>query len=151
MSSTSIINYELWKKYLLFVLLAAFSVVTTAKECVLNVDTISCDTIDCNNLPIPQIPFGELDSLTMHSIDARYVVVWRSGKCGIFDLQKEENVTRIEYSYLHYSFRKEMDGEYYTFFVWEEKETTGVVGIAEANNQFVAIAKTKEDETDEIP
>lgn len=151
MSSTSFINYELWKKNLLFVLLAAFSIVVTAKECVLNADTISCDTIDCNNLPIPQIPFGELDSLTMHSIDARYVVVWKGGKCGIYDLQTEENVTRIEYSYLHYSFRKEMDGEYYTFFVWEEKETTGVVGIAEANNQFMAIAKTKKNETDEIP
>lgn len=151
MSSTSIINYELWKKYLLFVLLAAFSMVVTAKESVLNTDTICCDTIGCNNLPIPQIPFGELDSLTMHSIDARYVVVWKGGKCGIYDLQTEENVTRIEYSYLHYSFRKEMDGEYYTFFVWEEKETTGVVGIAEANNQFMAIAKTKKNETDEIP
>ena len=151
MSRTSIIYYELWKKYFLFVLLAAFSVVVTAKESVLNTDTISCDTIDCNNLSIPQIPFGELDSLTMHSIDARYVVVWKGGKCGIYDLQKEENVTRIEYSYLHYSFRKEMDGEYYTFFVWEEKGTTGVVGIAEANNQFLAIAKTKKNETDEIP
>jgi len=133
----------------ILVILSIFFSVSFTIQATEVVDTISCDTLDLS-LSIPQIPFGELDSLTMHSIDARYVVVWKGGKCGIYDLQKEENVTRIEYSYLHYSFRKEMDGEYYTFFVWEKKETTGVVGIAEANNQFMAIAKTKKDETDEI-
>ena len=60
------------------------------------VDTVSCDTLDISNPPIPQIPFSELDSLTMSSLDARYVVVWKGGKCGIYDFWKEVNVTRIE-------------------------------------------------------
>ena len=58
------------------------------------------DTIDCSKLEapsIPQIPFAELDSLTMSNLDDRYVVVYKDGKCGIYDLLKGENVTRIEY------------------------------------------------------
>lgn len=106
-------------------------------------DTISCDTLDLSKPTIPQIPFEELDSLTMSSLDDRYVVVYKDGKCGIYDLRKEENVTRIEYGYLRFSFRKEMEGEYYTYFFWEEETTQGVIGIAEVNNQFISIGMPK--------
>ena len=109
-------------------------------------DTISCDTLDLSKPTIPQIPFEELDSLTMSSLDNRYVVVYKDGKCGIYDLRKEENVTRIEYGYLRFSFRKEMEGEYYTYFFWEEESTQGVIGIAEVNNQFISIAMPKKED-----
>ena len=109
-------------------------------------DTISCDTLDLSEPPIPQIPFEELDSLTMSSLDDRYVVVYKDGKCGIYDLRKEENVTRIEYGYLRFSFRKEMEGEYYTYFFWEEETTQGGIGIAEVNNQFISIAMPKKED-----
>ena len=109
-------------------------------------DTISCDTLDLSKPTIPQIPFEELDSLTMSSLDDRYVVVYKDGKCGIYDLRKEENVTRIEYGYLRFSFRKEMEGEYYTYFFWEEETTQGVIGIAEVNNQFISIAMPKKED-----
>ena len=109
-------------------------------------DTISCDTLDLSEPPIPQTPFEELDSLTMSSLDDRYAVVYKDGKCGIYDLRKEENVTRIEYGYLRFSFRKEMEGEYYTYFFWEEETTQGVIGIAEVNNQFISIAMPKKED-----
>ena len=109
-------------------------------------DTISCDTLDLSKPTIPQIPFEELDSLTMSSLDDRYVVVYKDGKCGIYDLRKEENVTRIEYGYLRFSFRKEMEGEYYTYFFWEEETTQGVIGIAEVNNHFISIAMPKKED-----
>lgn len=111
-------------------------------------DTICCDTSDLSIPPITQIPFWELDSLTMSSLDDRYVVVYKDGKCGIYDLFKEENVTRIEYCYLRFSFRKEMEGECYTYSSWEEKTTLGVIGIAEVNNQIISIAMPKKDEND---
>ena len=79
-------------------------------------DTISMDTIDCTNPPIPQIPLDECDSLMARDISDRYGVVYKDGKCGIYDLVKHENVTRIEYSYLWYSMRKEFEGEYFTYF-----------------------------------
>ena len=114
-----------------------------------NVEVV--DTIDISNLetpPIPQIPFEELDSLTMSSLDDRYVMVYKDGRYGIYDLLKEENVTRIEYGYLRFSFRKEMEGEFYTYFSWEEETTQGVIGIAEVKNQYISIAMPKKDEDD---
>ena len=143
-------------KQVFFLFAWAFSLTTTAQTAVVDsidvpgIDNIEVvDTIDCSQLEtpsIPQIPFEELDSLTMSSLDDRYVVVYKDGKCGIYDLLKEENVTRIEYSYLRFSFRKEMEGEYNTYFFWEEETTQGVIGIAEVNNQFISIAMPKKDE-----
>lgn len=106
-------------------------------------DTISTDTIDSFNPPIPQIPLEECDSLIARDITDHYGVVYKDGKCGIYDLFKNENVTRIEYSYLWYAYRKEFEGEYFTYFSWEEPETIGVVGVAEANNQFIGISMPK--------
>ena len=106
-------------------------------------DTISTDTIDCTNPPIPQIPLEECDSLMARDITDHYGVVYKDGKCGIYDLVKHENVTRIEYSYLWYAYRKEFEGEYFTYFSWEEPETIGVVGVAEVNNQFIGISMPK--------
>ena len=106
-------------------------------------DTISTDTIESANPPIPQIPLEECDSLTARDVTDRYGVVYKDGKCGIYDLVKHENVTRIEYSYLWYAYRKEFEGEYFTYFSWEEPETIGVVGVAEANNQFIGISMPK--------
>lgn len=106
-------------------------------------DTISTDTIECTNPPIPQIPLEECDSLMARDITDHYGVVYKDGKCGIYDLIKNENVTRIEYSYLWYAYRKEFEGEYFTYFSWEEPETIGIVGVAEVNNQFIGISMPK--------
>ena len=107
-------------------------------------DTISTDTIDSANPPIPQIPLEECDSLMARDVTDHYGVVYKSGKCGIYDLMKHENVTRIDYKELWFSFRREIEGEYYSYFGWEEDDSKGVIGIAEANNQFIAISMPKE-------
>ena len=106
-------------------------------------DTISTDTIDCTNPPIPQIPLEECDSLMARDITDHYGVVYKDGKCGIYDLINNENVTRIVYSYLWYAYRKEFEGEYFTYFSWEEPKTIGVIGVAEVNNQFIGISMPK--------
>lgn len=108
------------------------------------VDTIDCADLEASN--IPQIPFEELDSLTMSSLDDRYVVVFKDGKCGVYDLLKKENVTRIEYEYLSMGFRKEFEGEFYTYFRLINNGNEGVLGIAETNNQFIAVMMPKEEE-----
>ena len=110
------------------------------------VDTISADTLDISNPPVPQIPLDQCDSLVVSSLGDRYGVVWKDGKCGVYDISKGENVTRIEYRDLWFSFRKEMEGEYYSYFGWDEEETEGIIGVAEANNQFMAISMPKKDE-----
>lgn len=107
-------------------------------------DTISTDTIDYANPPIPQIPLEECDSLTARDVTDRYGVVYKDGRCGIYDLMKHENVTRIDYKELWFSFRREIEGEYYSYFGWEEDDSKGVIGVAESNNQFIAISMPKE-------
>ena len=107
-------------------------------------DTISTDTIESANPPIPQIPLEKCDSLTARDITDRYGVVYKDGRCGIYDLVKHENVTRIEYKELWFSFRREIEGEYYSYFGWEEDDSKGVIGVAESNNQFIAISMPKE-------
>ena len=61
-------------------------------------------------------------------------------------LVKRENVTRIEYSHLWYAYRREFEGEYFTYFSLEEPEIIGVVGVAEENNQFMVISMPKKKE-----
>lgn len=107
-------------------------------------NTISTDTIDCANPPILQIPLEECDSLTARDVTDHYGVVYKDGKCGVYDLVKHENVTRIEYKALWFSFRREIEGEYYSYFGWEENDSKGVIGIAETNNQFVTISMPKD-------
>lgn len=98
---------------------------------------------------VPQIPLGECDSLLISSFEDRYGVIWKDGKCGVYDLLKEVNVTRIEYSALHFSFRKEYDGEFYTYFAWDEKDRYGVVSISEETNVFVTISFSRKDNEEE--
>lgn len=112
------------------------------------VDTISCEELVGEKTAVPQVPFSELDSLTMSNLDDRYVVAWKGGKCGIYDIVKEENVTNIEYKELWFSFRKEMEGEYYTYFGWDEVDKKGVIGIAEQTNEYIGISFPKKQEED---
>lgn len=81
-----------------------------------------------------------------HAKDAHYGVMYKDGKCGIYDLVKRENVTRIEYSHLWYAYRREFEGEYFTYFSLEEPDVIGVVGVAEENNQFMVISMPKKKE-----
>ena len=107
-------------------------------------DMNSTDTMDNPNPSIPQIPLEECDSLMARDVTDHYGVVYKDGKCGIYDLVKHENVTRIEYKELWFSFRREIEGEYYSYFGWEENDSKGVIGIAETNNQFVTISMPKD-------
>lgn len=109
-----------------------------------NPDTVSVDSIFKPS--VAQIPLDSCDSLMVRNPDDRYGVVWKGGKCGIYDISKWENVTNIEYKELWFSFRREIEGEYYTYFGWDEVDKKGVIGVAEVNNTFVAINFPKNDE-----
>ena len=112
-------------------------------------DTVRADTIDLSTPKIPQIPLDECDSLMVSSPGDRYGVIWKAGRCGIYDIVKWENVTEIEYKDLWFSFRREIEGEYYSYFGWDEDDSKGVIGVAEVNNQFIAISMPKKDEKEE--
>lgn len=103
------------------------------------VDTVSCDTIDLRNPPIPQIPLSECDSIVMIDLNGRYVAVYKEGKCGVYDITKAVNVTRIEYPWLSAGFRREFEGSYFTYFYTAYPDKYGVVGVSEQTNEFICI------------
>lgn len=103
------------------------------------VDTVSCDTIDLRNPPIPQIPLSECDSIVMIDMNGRYAAVYKEGKCGVYDISKAVNVTRIEYPWLSAGFRREFEGSYFTYFYTAYPDKYGVVGVSEQTNEFICI------------
>lgn len=113
------------------------------------VDTICCDTIDFTNPPTPQIPLSECDSLVMADLAGRYAIVYKDGLCGIYDITKAENVTRIEYPWLSAGSREEYEGGYYTFFIVAYSENYGVLGVSEQTNEYICILYPYKDEEDE--
>ena len=133
----------------LFILMIAVSAITTAAQDMEEVDSICLDSIDLAFPPIPQIPICEIDSIIICSPADRYVVVYKDSKCGVYDLTRKENVTLIKYAAITFSFRDEMDGDYYSSFSWDEKSLHGVIIIAENNNHIVEIAMPKNDENDD--
>ena len=103
------------------------------------VDTVSCDTIDLRNPPIPQIPLSECDSIVMIDQNGRYAAVYKEGKCGVYDISKAVNVTRIEYPWLSAGFRREFEGSCFTYFYTAYPDKYGVVGVSEQTNEFICI------------
>lgn len=134
-------------KRFIIILIAVSALTATAQE--VEEDAICLDTIELTFLPIPQIPIVEIDSLIICSPADRYAVVYKDSKCGVYDLTRKENVTLIKYAALNFSFREEMDGDYYTSFSWDEESLQGVIVIAENNNHFVEIAMPNNDEEDD--
>ena len=103
------------------------------------VDTVSCDTIELRNPPIPQIPLSECDSLVMIDLNGRYAAMYKDGKCGVYDISKALNVTRIEYPWLSAGFRREFEGSFFTYFYTAYPDKFGVVGVSEQTNEFICI------------
>lgn len=103
------------------------------------VDTVSCDTINLRTPPIPQIPLSECDSIVMIDLNGRYAAVYKEGKCGVYDITKAVNVTRIEYPWLSAGFRREFEGGYFTYFYTAYPDKYGVVGVSEQTNEFICI------------
>ena len=130
---------------IVFVLLSIFAMNVAAQEETVAVDTVRCDSM---SLDIPQVAFEELDSMIVESFDDRYVVVYKEGKCGVYDLLKNENVTRIEYDALELGFSREIEGERFTYFTFIYEGQKGILGISEATNHFITILFPDEDDNE---
>jgi len=52
------------------------------------VDTVRVDSM--GNVSVPQIPLDQCDSLVVSSPNDRYGVVWKDGKCSIYDVSKRK-------------------------------------------------------------
>ena len=130
---------------IVFVLFSIFAMNVAAQEETVAVDTVRCDSISPD---IPQVAFEELDSMITESFDDRYVVVYKEGKCGVYDLLKNENVTRIEYDALELGFCREIEGERFTYFSFISEGRKRILGISEATNHYITILFPGEDDNE---
>lgn len=96
------------------------------------------DTIDAESLNLKE-PVTQHKWATYEYIDtciARYAVVhdW-NGRCGIYDLEKEENITELEYRTLRFSRMMELeDGSQATLFYGFQGHRKGIVSIGHDND-----------------
>lgn len=112
------------------------------------VDTIYADNDTCNNCVTDTIDTESLNSkepVTQHKwttyeyIDTcttRYAVVhdW-NGRCGIYDLEKKENITELEYRTLHFTRMMELaDGSQATLFYGFQGHRKGIVSVGPNND-----------------
>lgn len=88
---------------------------------------------------IPQIPLSECDSLVRADLAGHYAIVYKDGLCGVYDIRRAENVTRIEYSWLSAGVREEYEDDYYTTFIVFYAGSHGMLGVSELDNEFICI------------
>lgn len=111
---------------------------------------IVADTIDSESL-------GRKISVTQHdwkkyeyvdTCTARYAIVhdW-NGRCGIYDLEKKENITELEYRTLYFSRMMDLeDGNQATVFYGYKGHSEGMVSVA-SSGDAVAIMMLDNEET----
>lgn len=109
------------------------------------VDIAVVDTAVVSDNGVVHIALDVCDSLMASDVTDRYCVVYKNGKCGVYDIARRENVTDIDFDYLKYSRRMEMEGGYYSYFYWERGADSGVVGIVEADNHFMIITSPRKE------
>ena len=72
--------------------------------------------------------------------EKRFAIVLKDAKCGIYDLQRHENVTNIEYDVLSFSRRQIAEDNTEIFYFYAEKGIEqGIIGVYGNNNQTLGI------------
>lgn len=108
-------------------------------------DTAVVDTAVVSDNGVVQIALDFCDSLMVEDVIDRYGVAYKGGKCGVYDISRQENVTNIEFDYLRYTRRIEIEGGYYSYFYWERDADYGTVGIVEEDNHFMIITAPRKE------
>ena len=123
-------------KQILTLIMVMFCVTASAQK------TVVADTIDTESLvehkPITQHKWSKYEYVD--TCTTRYAVVhdW-NGRCGIYDLEKKENITELEYRNLYFSRMMDLDdGSQATVFYGYKGHREGIVSVAPSGD-FLAI------------
>lgn len=129
-------------KHIITFFMALFCVAASAQE------VIVADTVDADAL-------FEKPAITQHkwskyeyvdTCTTRYAVVhdW-NGRCGIYDLEKKENITELEYRNLFFSKMMELDdGSQETVFYGYKGHREGIVSVAPSGDILAITMPDKE-------
>ena len=126
-----------FKLGLITIFLAFFGQLSFAQE------VIVADTIDAEEAfgkkPITQVPLEQCEQIDTCSI-AKFAVVSKGGKQGIYDLEKHENVTEIDLDVAGFSRRYVSEDGIEVFYFYVEKGIErGTIGVVGENNQTVGV------------
>ena len=126
-----------FKLGLITIFLAFFGQLSFAQE------VIVADTIDAEEAfgkkPITQVPLELCEQIDTCSI-AKFAVVSKGGKQGIYDLEKHENVTEIDLDVAGFSRRYVSEDGIEVFYFYVEKGIErGTIGVVGENNQTVGV------------
>lgn len=102
------------------------------------------DAIDSDSTFSPKNHITQIPLENCYRIDTceekRFAIVLKDAKCGIYDLQRHENVTNIEYDVLSFSRRQIAEGNTEIFYFYAEKGIEqGIIGVYGNNNQTLGI------------
>lgn len=130
-------------KQILTIIMVMFCVTASAQN------SVVADTIDAESLaepkPITQHKWSKYEYVD--TCTTRYAVVhdW-NGRCGIYDLEKEENITELEYRNLYFSRMMDLDdGSQATVFYGYKGHREGIVSVAPSGD-FLAITMPDKEE-----
>ncbi len=105
-------------------------------------ETIAADTVSMGELvgkKPTQLPLKQCHVMDI-SEDGRYAVVSNSGKRGIYDLIKGENVTEINMDEMGYSRHVVEEDSIHIYYFWAERGLqSGIIGVIGSNNHTMAI------------
>lgn len=103
----------------------------------------AADTIDAEevfgNKPVTQVPLEQCEQIDTCEIE-KFAIVSKDGKCGIYDLQKHENVTGIDFDVAGFSRRYVSEDGLEVFYFYVEKGIEcGVISVVGKDNRTVGV------------
>lgn len=88
---------------------------------------------------ITQVPLEQCEQIDTCSI-TKFAIVTKDGKLGIYDLEKHENVTEIDFDVVGFSRRYVSEDGIEVFYFYVEKGIErGTIGVVGENNQTVGV------------
>lgn len=105
----------------------------------MEIDTICIDESELDSAALTNT--SDWDAETDSCIQARYVIVTKNGKYGIYDNEKKEYVTDVDMDYLQYSYYfKPEEDLCFCYFYYERGIEYGRIGINMQNNKIITMS-----------
>lgn len=125
-------------KTILFAIALAFIVQPSVAKNATIAETINDDTTSFKK-NVVQVPLEQCYRIDTCE-EKRYAIVLKDHKCGIYDLQRHENVTNIKYDDLAFSHRQVADDKTEIFYFYAERGIQqGMIEVFGKNNEILGM------------
>ena len=126
-------------KKVLFIIVSFCLTYTLKAQAQIAADTVCLDmdtlAVGYN---IKQVPIEECDS-TFKTRHQYYSIVYKDGKCGIYDLKNKANITNIQFTKLRIKDRIETERGPIALWTYWLGGQRGLLGVFENGNMFMSV------------